>query len=504
MTNHRFRGLAACVAVLALVVAACSSGSKSKSANRTGANRYAGVSVNLLTFTGPQIAEPLQRRAPEFQRLTGAKIKVVTVPFSDLYDKILTDVATRTNSYDAFVLDPQWMGDFVPPGFLEDLGSRVQGDQALQWNDIAPFFRDFSASFKGHTYTIPLDGDFQMVYYRSDLLKRDGLQPPATWDDYLSIAQRYHGKDLNGDGKPDYGSCIAKKRSAQSYWMFWSIAGSFLQTQGTSQGSFFNVDTMQPLVNNPAFAAALDVYKTTTRFGPPGELNLDVGDTRGLFTSGRCALSLDWGDIGTLAIDPKTSTVQDKVGAVILPGSRRVLDRSTGQLVGCNASICPHAVNGVNHAPYAAYGGWSGAINASAKPDVKNAAFDFLAYMSAPAQSNVDVTLGKTGFNPYRSSQFNNLDLWQKAGMSKAAAENYLGAIRDSLQSPNMILDLRIPKSAQYEGVVLDTALAQFLAGEISRDDTMKQIQAGWDKITNDQGRDKQKQAYAASLNIQR
>jgi multiple sugar transport system substrate-binding protein len=88
--------------------------------------------------------------------------------------------------------------------------------------------------------------------------------------------------------------------------------------------------------------------------------------------------------------------------------------------------------------------------------------------------------------------------------MSKAAAENYLGAIRDSLQSPNMILDLRIPKSAQYEGVVLDTALAQFLAGEIGRDDTMKQIQSGWEKITNDQGRDKQKQAYAASLNIQR
>jgi multiple sugar transport system substrate-binding protein len=72
--------------------------------------------------------------------------------------------------------------------------------------------------------------------------------------------------------------------------------------------------------------------------------------------------------------------------------------------------------------------------------------------------------------------------------MSKEAAENYLGAIRDSLQSPNMILDLRVPKSAQYQGVVLDTAVAQFLAGE----------------ITDDEGRDEQKAAYADSLNIQR
>jgi multiple sugar transport system substrate-binding protein len=205
-----------------------------------------------------------------------------------------------------------------------------------------------------------------------------------------------------------------------------------------------------------------------------------------------------------LAIDPKTSTVQDKVGAVVMPGSKRVLDRASGQLVDCDATTCPHAVDGVNHAPFAAFGGWSGAINAAVDQKVKDAAYEFLSYMSAPEQSNVDVTLGKTGFNPYRTSQFENIDLWVKAGMSKEAAENYLGAIRDSLQSPNMILDLRTPKSAQYQGVVLDTAVAQFLAGELNLQQTMKQIEDGWEKITNDEGRDEQKQAYAASLNIQR
>jgi multiple sugar transport system substrate-binding protein len=504
MTKRPLSRWAACIAALSLLVAACGGDDDTKTTQGTGAERHKGVEVTVLTFTGPQIAEPLQRRAPDFNRLTGATIKVVTVPFSDLYDKILTDLATGTNSYDAFVFDPQWMGDFVPPGYLEDITDRVKGDQALKWDDIAPFFRDFSASYKGRTYTIPLDGDFQMVYYRSDLLKRDGLQPPATWDDYLSIAQRYNGKDLNEDGKADYGSCIAKKRAAQSYWMSWSVAGSYLQTQGTSQGAFFDVDTMKPLVNNQAFAAALDVYKQTTQYAPKDELNLDVGDTRGLFTSGRCALSADWGDIGTLAIDPKTSTVQDKVGAVIMPGSKKVLDRASGQLVDCDASRCPHAVDGVNHAPFAAFGGWSGAINAAVDQKVKDAAYDFLSHMSAPGQSNVDVTLGKTGFNPYRVSQFENIDLWVKAGMSKEAAENYLGAIRDSLESPNMILDLRTPKSAQYQGVVLDTAVAQFLAGELTRDQAMQQIEAGWEKITDDEERDKQKEAYAASLNIQR
>ena len=492
-------GLLAFLAVAVLVSAAWSTGT-----DRRAAKPFDGVTVNLLTFTGPQIAEPLQRRAPDFNKLTGAKVNVVIVPFSDLYDKILTDVATGTNSFDAFVFDPQWMGDFVPPGYLEDITSRVSADKKIRWNDIGPFFRNFSATFKGRIYTVPLDGDFNMAYYRKDILARDHVAPPATWDDYLAIAKRYNGKDLNGDGKGDYGSCIAKKRSAQSYWMFWAIAGSFLQSQGTKQGSFFNIDTMQPLTNNAGFARALDIYNETTKYSPPSERNLDVGATRGLFTSGRCALSIDWGDIGTLAIDPATSKVQNKVGSLILPGSRQVVDRKTGKLVACNKSTCPYAIRGVNHAPFAAFGGWSGAINAAADDKVKAAAYAFLSYMSAPAQSNLDVTLGKTGFNPYRASQFSNFGPWLKAGMSAAAAKDYLGAIRNSLQSPNMILDLRVPKSSQYEGVALDTALAQFLAGEITRDQTMKQLTDRWNEITDKAGRDKQRAAYAGSLNIQR
>jgi multiple sugar transport system substrate-binding protein len=464
--------------------------------------KHEGVEATVMTFTGPQIAEPLQRRAPDFKELTGATINVVTVPFSDLYSKLLTDFATGTNSIDGTVFAPQWMVDFIEPGYLEDLTERVTADEALQWDDVAPFFRDFSATYNGRIYTIPLDGDFQMVYYRSDLLDGAGLAPPRTWENYIEIAKTFHGQDLNGDGIADYGSCIAKKRNAQSYWMIISVAGGFLQSQGTGQGAFFNTDDMSPLFNNEAFGKALDLYAETTQYGPPDEINLDVGDTRGLFTSGRCALSVDWGDIGTLAIDPTTSKVQDKVGAVILPGSGQVLDRATGTLVDCNAERCPHAVDGINHAPFSAFGGWSGAVNSGSSDEVKAAVYDFFSYMSQPEQANEDVTIGRTGFNPYRTSQFENLDLWQKAGMSEAAAKNYLGAIADSLNSPNMVLDLRIPQNQRYEQIVLDTALHRMLAGEIDRDQAMADIEQGWNEITEELGADEQLEAYKATLGI--
>ena len=519
----RFRSVAAAI-LPTLLLAACNasaSPSPSSAAQSTGgaspttstaaggspsaaAQDFSGVEVNVLTFTGPQIAEPLQRHAPEFAAKTGAKINVVTVPFSDLYQKVLTDVSTGTNSYQAFVFDPQWMGDFVTPGYLADLTDKVNNDPVIQWSDIGPFFRDFSATYQGKVYAVPLDGDFHMVYYRSDLLAKDGLKAPATWDDYLSIAQHFQGKDLNGDGTPDYGSCISKKRNAQAYWFITSIAGGYIQTQGTGQGAFFSTDDMKPLIQNDAFAAALDVYKKTTQYGPDDELNEDVGATRGNFVTGRCALSMDWGDIGTLAIDPAQSKVQDKVGAVILPGSKNVLDRATGKLVPCDATTCPNAIDGINHAPFASFGGWSGAVNAKVDQKVQDAAYAFLAYVSAPEQSNKDVTVGSTGFNPYRTSQFSDNSLWLQAGMSEQAAKDYLGAIQSSLQSPNMILDLRIPKTQQYQQVVLDQAVSQFLAGEIDRDTAMKQIADGWEEITNTEGRDSQLAAYKASLGVQR
>ncbi len=237
--------------------------------------KFAGITVNAITFSGPQIAEPMQRRGKEFSEMTGATINVVTVPFADLYQKILNDFATGTNSYDVIVFAPQWMGDYIEPGYLEDLTDRVQADPDLQWDDIGPFFRDFSATYNGRIYTIPLDGDFQMVYYRTDIAKDLGLDPPKTWDDYIAFAKAVSEKKLTtDDGKPVYGSCIAKKKAAQSYWMVTSVASAFIQSQGTGQGAFFDLETFKPLYNNEAFARARSSTwrrssrSTTTRPSP--------------------------------------------------------------------------------------------------------------------------------------------------------------------------------------------------------------------------------------------
>jgi multiple sugar transport system substrate-binding protein len=282
------------------------------------------------------------------------------------------------------------------------------------------------------------------------------------------------------------------------------VVGSMVQSKGTSQGTFFDTKNMKPLVDNEAFRKALDFLRESGKYGPPDELNMDVSDTRPLFVSGKCALNLDWGDVGVLAIDPKSSKVIDKTGSVITPGAKEVLDWATGKLEACSPATCPYAIDGINHAPYAAFGGWSGGINVKAKDRVKDAAYAFLSYMSQPKQSNVDVTIGVTGFNPYRLSQMTYNDIWKNAGMSKVAGESYLGAIAASLNSPNMILDLRIPQNQKYQQVVLDEAIARFLAGEIDKEATIKTIVDGWNDLNEQIGVENQLKFYKGSLGVQR
>jgi multiple sugar transport system substrate-binding protein len=392
------------------------------------------------------------------------------------------------------------MVDYIAGGYLEDLTARVEADPAIEQEDVGAFFRDFSERYEGKVYMKTFDGDFHMMYYRTDVLEEAGLEPPKTWDEYLEVAKAVHGKDMNGDGTPDFGSCIAKKRNAQSYWFVTDVVGSMVQSKGTSQGAFFNTADMTPLVNNDAFRKALDFLKASTQYGPPDELNLDVSDTRPLFASGRCALNLDWGDVGTISIDKANSKVIGKWGAAITPGSREVLNWETGKLEPCTPEICPHSIDGVNHAPFAAFGGWGGGINAAADAKVKDAAFAFFSYMTQPAQSNEDVTSGGTGFNPYRMSQLTYSDLWKNAGMSEEEAKVYLGAINASMNSPNMILDLRIPQNQRYQQVVLDEAISRFLAGEIDKEAAIQAIEDGWNELNDEIGREEQLEIYKATI----
>ncbi len=496
------------ILLLSLYVISCSqSSSNSVKSNSTPQQtavskpeNFDGVNISVLTLTKP-LGATVEKRAAEFSALTGANITVKNASYSELYKTIFNDLTTDTNQYDVVILTPNWMPDYIESGYLKELTEHINNDPKLEWEDIAPFFRKYGHVYDEKIYSVPIDGNYHIMYYRADLLSQAGFEPPSTWDEYLEIAKYFNGKDLNGDEESDYGSCLAKKPGNVTYWAMWSIAASMLQSKGTQQGVFFDPNTMDPMVNNVAFAKALDIYKATSDYGAPKEMEWGLNDGRQAFIAGRCALALDHGDIGTLALS-EASKIKGKLGTAIVPGSTEVLDWETGELVACDKFTCPFAVDGVNYAPFAAAIGWAGAINAAAADDVQAAGYDFISYISQPVRSNLDVTNGQSGLNPYRISQFSDSENWITAGMTSEEASTYLGAIGGSINSSNVVLDLTIPRNYNYQRELLDGAVSDFLAGRISRDQTMERITQEWNALTDKVGRNAQKASYRTSLGL--
>jgi multiple sugar transport system substrate-binding protein len=220
---------------------------------------------------------------------------------------------------------------------------------------------------------------------------------------------------------------------------------------------------------------------------------MNSGDIRTAFAGGQVAMNFDWGDTGTIAVDPKQSKVAGHVGFFVLPGSDEMYNYKTRQW---------DKLGKVIHTPFMAYGGWTAMVPASSQ--VQDCAWDYIEWYASPDNSIKDVTTGGTGINPYRQSHFANIAAWVSGGtFDDAEAKNYLEVQRDSIDPKkyNVALDVRIPGYFQYTEV-LEIELSKALAGDEKPQEALDTIAKQWNQLTDDLGRDKQLAAYRALMGL--
>jgi multiple sugar transport system substrate-binding protein len=115
--------------------------------------------------------------------------------------------------------------------------------------------------------------------------------------------------------------------------------------------------------------------------------------------------------------------------------------------------------------------------------------------------SQLLVTYPGSGVNPHFFSDLNNLDPWLEIGMTEEEATEYLAAVRDIINHPNAVVDLRITGAAEYFDA-LDTQLARAVAGEVDAQTALDQVADDWNAITDRLGRDQQKTLYRQMLGL--
>jgi multiple sugar transport system substrate-binding protein len=463
---------------------------------KTDRKRFAGITLNVTTQTGPYIASAVQAAEKPFYDMTGAKINLITSPFGDLYSKVLASFITGSGAYDVILGASAWMGDFLP--YIRDLTPLIKKDKSLHWNDV---IYKFNAEWAGKIMAMPLDGDNQLMYYRRDAIfnpqyrkrfkKEFGypLRPPQTWKEALDIAKFFHGWDWGGHGKA-YGIVEAYRRGGQAYWFFVSNCVAYCTAPGEKGGLFFDYRNMKPLINDPGHVQGLKNYIEALKYGPPGMINFDSGDVRTSYAAGAAVLAIDWDDTPIVGELTKGSKARGHIGSQLLPGTYEVWSFVKERWI---------RLKKPNRVPWLAFGGWVGYIpKSTTKVD---AAYALLSFIASPSFSLKMVTAAGSGMNPYRYSHFRDVAAWKKVGYPEPDLNEYLKAMEQSDLSPRAVHDLRIPGVAQFIDAA-EVATSRAAARQASPQQALNEAAAAWNKVNQQKGMSKQLQLYRQSLGI--
>ena len=346
-----------------------------------------------------------------------------------------------------------------------------------------------------------------VMLYRTDLVEERGLKSPDTWDDVLEIIDYYskpENADLNGDGIPDYPNCFSSAENDIGGTMFWSIASSFLQTQGTAQGTFFDPETFDPIsaASSETFAEVLGIYNILVQNSP----FRDSGPTAwqpnmAEFEQGRCVLWYNYpGPTRILVANQEVNNMTGILNYAALPG------------MSCKDRIkCPYVgEDGASHAPFLASGGMSYVVNARSEKRKQRAALDFSFYISDPATGYWDVAFTGSFLDPLRrrhtTSLSNPESIVSQAFLDNGWEARQLSQLQEvtdfNFLHENYVLDLRILGAKIYQEQGTMPHLIKMWKGEWTSQETAEAITASWRATTEKFGLREQRAMYRDTLGL--
>ena len=198
MNTKKFRWVAA----LAVgVVAAGSMTACSADGGSDGGDKTITYWASNQAPTVERDAEVLQESIDRYTEETGVKVDLEVIPWSDLYNRILTAVSSGEgpdvlNIGNTWAVSLQSSGAFVPweGDALEAIGGQ---DRFVQSS-----FATGGAEGQAPT-SVPLYGLAYSLYYNTAMFEAAGItEPPATWDEFVEDAKKLT-IDTDGDGQID-------------------------------------------------------------------------------------------------------------------------------------------------------------------------------------------------------------------------------------------------------------------------------------------------------------
>jgi len=465
---------------------------------------FKGVELSFMGLNNQNLHNLLFRGfLKPWEAYTGAKITWIDLAQADYSPRLQQTIATGTVDFDIIEMGAPFEGDVCGKGLTSEMPDWVK--QQIDFDDLVNYLKPPVGTWNGKQYRVTIDGDCHNFNYRTDYFSDADLAKawqaeggkgdwgvPRTWQMVQAVTKFLKGKKIKGQDA--YGYLDPTKPWGGFAFYFLGSRATAYAKHPKDKAWLFDVDTMKPRVNNPAWVRAIQDVVDALPSEPADQLNADP-NTTGFqqFLGGTGSMCVWWGDVGSNAKTNDQSVIGDVCGFDILPGSDDVYNSATGAWEKLDS--------GPNFSPNMAYLGWGVYVMARVDSDSKK---QKAAWSAAAHLGGKDLSLWTaaypSGFQPYRNSHF-NIDEWVAAGYDKPFITSYLNSQANSYNHPNAAIEPRIPGIFQYYSLAEDE-LSKVYAGKVDAKTGADNIAAAWEKLTDQLGRAKQVELYKASLGL--
>jgi trehalose transport system substrate-binding protein len=175
-----------------------------------------------------------QQVFPAFERQHRVKIRGVQAEATDAAKKLIAMHRAQRMEVDLITQDVLQLAPLVRAGVMQDLSAERQTIP----NTALPHLVDVGV-FGGTLYFMPYRPNVQIAYYHAAKFKAYGLQPPRTWGELLTVAQRLQAAE--GVGRVALQGTLTPNTSTQLIEFIWGAGGDplVLNDRGSVQALTF-------------------------------------------------------------------------------------------------------------------------------------------------------------------------------------------------------------------------------------------------------------------------
>lgn len=387
-SSRALASIGAATALMLTASACSSSGSSSPTDSATGPAK--GTITWYANQFGPTNIDVRKTLISAFEKANPAiKVKLEPAPSDSdsIRSTLTTQISGGSSSFDVYNGDVVWPAQFGKASLALPLNKDLP---ASYWKTFSPGLVS-SLTYQGKIMAAPLFTDNAFLFYRKDLLQKDHLPVPTTWEQLEQEA-----KQLQKDHLVKYGF-------AGQFDSYEGLTCDFTEFLADAGGSPVNSGATKSTIDSPAAVKALTYMRglVSSKVAPAAVTTFQEQQSESLFTSGQVAFLRNWTYAYADSNSAGTSKVAGKVGIANLP-----------------------TFAGRPGPGYSTTGGWNLYVN----PHSKHVAADiaFVKWMTSPAAQQIIATQG--GELPTVASVLKNPKVQASNPAYPVAAKNRLAS----------------------------------------------------------------------------